>query len=187
MAAAPSFEDGHVCNACGATLPLHNARCPYRHSLQDSLDAMAGVAAPLLAGFSIAFIGLAIGSAPAFRWPGWTLLSLTMSGLLLSSAVQGGFWVRHDRPDVDNEDQLRWNLAMREYKRWLRVTRWAYNAGIALLLLGLALALYPRAHDPAAPWRQVAAAVAGAAAVGEVVWALLARRSTLGTSRRPLP
>lgn len=187
MAAAPSFEDGHVCNACGALLPLHNARCPYRHSLQDSLDAMAGVAAPLLAGFSIAFIGLVISSAPAFRWPGWTLLSLTVSGLLLITAVQGGFWVRHYRPDVANEDRLSWNLALPEYQRWLRVTRWAYNSGIALLLLGLALALYPRAHDPAAPWRVVAAVVAGAAAVGEIVWALLARRSVLGTSRPPEP
>jgi hypothetical protein len=178
MAAAPSFEDGHICTACRATLPLHSAKCPYRHSLDDSFDAMAGVAAPLLAGFSIAFIGLVIGSAAAFRWPGLTLLSLTTSALLLITAVQGGFWVRHYRPDVSNEDKSGWTLALPEFTRWLHVTRWSYNSGIALLLLGLALALSPRSHDPDSVWRQAATAIAGAAAIGEVVWALLSHRST---------
>jgi len=182
MAAAPSFEDGHLCAACRAALPLHSAKCPYRHSLNDSFDAMAGVAAPLLAGFSIAFIGLVIGSVGAFRWPGWTLLSLTLSALLLITTVQGGFWARHYRPDVSAEDRPGWTLAIPEFTRWLYVTRWSYNSGIALLLLGLALALFPRSHDPDSVWRQIAAWIAGAAALGEVLWAILAHRSTLGRS-----
>lgn len=183
--AAPSFEDGHVCTACEAPLPLHSAKCPYRHSLNDSFDAMAGVAAPLLAGFSIAFIGLVISSAAAFRWPGWTLLSLTVSALLLITAVQGGFWARHYRPDVSDEDRQaqNWNLALPEFKRWVHVTRWSYNSGIALLLLGIALALFPGSHARDAVWRQAAAWIAVAAAIGEVIWALLAHRSALGMSR----
>ena len=184
MAAAPSFEDGHICTACRATLPLHTAQCPYRHSLNDSFDAMAGVAAPLLAGFSIAFIGLVISSAAAFRWPGWTLLALTSSALLLITAVQGGFWARHYRPDVSTEDSSQWTLALPAFRRWLHVTRWSYNSGIALLLLGLALALVPRAHDPEYAWRLVAAWAAGTAALGEILWALSAHRSALGTSSR---
>lgn len=181
--AAPSPEDGYVCTACGATLPLHSAKCPYRHSLNDSFDAMAGVAAPLLAGFSIAFIGLVIGSAAAFRWPGWTLLALTISALLLVTAVQGGFWVRHYRPDVSDEDRHAWNLVLPEFKRWVHLTRWSYNSGIALLLLGLALALFPGNHARDPGLRQVAAWIAVAAAIGEVTWSLLARRSALGASR----
>jgi hypothetical protein len=184
MAAAPSFEDGHVCAACRAALPLHSAKCPYPHSLHDSFDAMAGVAAPLLAGFSIAFIGLIIGSAREFRWPGWTLLSLTVSALLLITAVQGGFWARHYRPDVSDEDSAGWILALPAFTRWLHVTRWSYNAGIALLLLGLALALFPRGHDPDNVWRQAAAWTAGAAALGELVWAASAHRSILGAPLR---
>lgn len=184
MAAAPSFEDGHVCSACHATLPLHSEKCPYRHSLHDSFDAMAGVAAPLLAGFSIAFIGLVIGSAAAFRWPGWTLLALTVSALLLITAVQGGFWARHYRPDVSGEDSAGWKLELQAFTRWLHITRWSYNSGIALLLLGLALAIFPRAHDPERIWRQAAALAAAAAAIGEILWALSAHRSTLGTPAR---
>ena len=184
MAAAPSFEDGRICAACRASLPLHSAKCPYRHSLHDSFDAMAGVAAPLLAGFSIAFIGLVIGSAPAFRWPGWTMLSLTVSALLLITALQGGFWARHYRPDVSEEDSSGWTLAIPAFTRWLHVTRWSYNSGIALLLLGLALAIFPRARDHDYAWRLAAAWTAGAAALGEVVWAASAHRSALGTPPR---
>jgi hypothetical protein len=187
MAAAPSFEDGNVCTACRAALPLHSANCPYRRSLHDSFDAMAGVAAPLLAGFSIAFIGFVIGSASAFRWPGWTLLSLTVSALLLITAVQGGFWARHYRPDVSDEDSGGWTLALPAFTRWLHVTRWSYNSWIALLLLGLALALFPRGQDSDTIWRQAAAWTAGAAAFGELLWALSAHRSSLGTSRRRRP
>lgn len=186
MAAAAAFEDGQFCSACGAELPLHSARCPYRHSLSDSFDAMAGVAAPLLAGFSIAFIGLVIGSVKEFRWPGLTLLSLTVSALLLITAVQGGFWARHYRPDVSADESSEWTLSLPEFRRWLKVTRWSYNSGIALLLLGLALAIFPRSHASDAAWRQVAAGFAAAAAVGEVIWALLAHRSALGMPSRRL-
>jgi hypothetical protein len=145
---------------------------------------MAGVAAPLLAGFSIAFIGLVIGSAAMFRWAGWTLLSLTVSALLLITAVQGGFWARYYRPDISIEDRSGWRLALPQFKRWVYVSRWSYNSGIALLLLGLALALYPSSHDRDSVWRQVAAWIAVAAAIGEVIWTVFAHRSTLGTSRR---
>ena len=135
MAAAPSFEDGHICTACRATLPLHSAKCPYRHSLHDSFDAMAGVAAPLLAGFSIAFIGLVIGSAAAFRWP----------GLDLAGAHSVGIAAHHScaRRILDASLQARCvrrgqaGLAIHPpCRRWLHITRWSYNSGIALLLLG---------------------------------------------------
>jgi hypothetical protein len=180
VAAAPAFEDGYLCVACRGELPLHTRTCPYRKSLDDSFDAMSGVAAPLLAGFSIAFIGLVIGSAAAFRWPGWTLLPLTMSALLLVTCVQGGFWIRHYRPDVSVDEQHEWTLALPAFKRWLHLTRWTYNAGIALLLLGLALALYPRGTDVQAGLRRLASGLALAAATAEVVWGLLSRRSVLG-------
>lgn len=187
ISAAPSYEQGDVCSVCEAPLPLHTAGCPYRKSLADSFDAMSGTAATLLAGFAIAFVGLAVSSSAALRWPGWTLLVLTLAGLVLIFAVQGGFWARAYRPDVSSEEASRWPLLLDEYERWTLLTRWAYNVGIALLLGGMALAVVPPTGSDQMALRAVAAVVTGAAALGELAWAVYAHRWRVARrGRRPV-
>jgi hypothetical protein len=184
ISAAPSYAQGDVCKVCDATLPLHTAACPYRKSLADSFDVMSGTAATLLAGFAIAFVGLVVSSSSALRWPGWTMLVLALSGLILIFAVQAGFWARSYRPDVSAEDAAQWTLLLDEYERWTLVTRWAYNVGIALLLGGMALALVPPTGGDQVGLRLTAAIATAVAAVGELAWAVLAHRWGVATRHR---
>ena len=80
-------------------------------------------------------------------------------------------------PNSDREDQLRYEQEV-NFERW---TRWAarqrrtYNAGIAALFAATATALLPTTDAPQPVFGWIAAAVASAAAVGEVVWPLLDR------------
>ena len=177
VAAAPDFRDGQVCAVCGAELPSHAADCPYRRHVQDSFDAMAGVAAPLLAGFSVATIGVVISAAASFRWPGWTLLLLTAAALALIMAVQGGFWTRYYRPETTESYEYSGNLpSLDSYRRWLRATRSFYDIGLVLLLAAVAVALYPKGTDVERVPRQIAAGLAGASAVVELAWAFMVRQ-----------
>jgi hypothetical protein len=187
IAATPSYEVDDVCKVCDAPLPLHSEKCPYRRSLADSFDVMSGTAATLLAGFAIAFVGLVVSSSAALRWPGWTLLVLTLSGLLLIFAVQGGFWARSYRPDVSAEEAGQWSLLLDEYERWTLLTRWSYNVGIALLLGGMALAVVPPSGGQQVGLRIAAAVITGTAAVAELIWAVLAHRWGIGRAgHRPV-
>jgi len=63
---------------------------PYGHA--DSIVAMSSVAAPLLAGFSITCVTLAVQWYERFRCLGLRLLSVASVVLLM--AVQYGFWAR---------------------------------------------------------------------------------------------
>jgi hypothetical protein len=181
LAAPPGWQDGSICSACSMPLPRHAPDCPYRRSLSDSIDTMSGVAAPLLAGFSIGLIGIVLSNASSLRWPGWTLLPLTVSVLCLITAVQGGFWVRHYRPDPDSRAAPE---VLPEYRFWLKLTQRTYNGGIAILLMGLAVAMYPDSGDEEAVLRRVSSTLAALAAVAEVAWALIAGRISLGVPRR---
>jgi hypothetical protein len=101
MAAVPG--DFERCHLCGGEPPYgHAPSCPYRRIAADAADAMTGVAAPLLAGFTISLIGFVVASPERARWPGLSLLLLTLSALTLLLCVQAGFWARRYRPDPDN-------------------------------------------------------------------------------------
>ena len=149
-------------------------------------------AAPLLAGFSVALIGLILQVPPdRLEEPDLALLALVVAVLLLIAAQQAVMraqrmyippnewadWlslVREDEPrKADLNEDLKEHL--RRHVPWLRVARNAYNAGIVLLLLGVAIALVPevdRVSDiPLA--RALASCVAALGAAAELVWVLV--------------
>jgi hypothetical protein len=157
-----------------------------------ALDAATNIAAPLLAGFSITAIAAVAASSDRFRWPGPVLLSLTVAAVLLVASVQFGFharqhlyspadvaawWTAEDLAHPGRADRLQreQHADYETWQRWSTKARLAYNAGIVILAVGVALALVP-SHSIdrfEAAFRWTAAAVAAAAALGELVWSLI--------------
>src|SRR3954452_12145240 len=59
-----------------------------------AVDMISTIAAPVLAGFTVALIGV-VAQAPAnFRWPGIALLLLLLTAVLFVMCLQCGFWAR---------------------------------------------------------------------------------------------
>lgn len=128
------------------------------------MNSATYVAAPLLAGFSVASIGLIL-TSQSFRWPGVTLLLLTLSTILLVTSVQ--FAVTYQKyyyslADVqswwtDEEIESNERVIAREqaddFAEW-RKAAWGamacYNMGIALLAASLATFLAPLPGDDSA-------------------------------------
>lgn len=152
-----------------------------------AVDAVSNVAAPLLAGFAVAAIGVVAADSDKFRWPGPVLLFLTLAALSFVMCVQFGFHARRhlysyadvtawwteeevrDRHDLLREEQHH-DFAL--WEGWRRRTYAAYTSGMIMLWLGVSLVLAPPAPSGAldTPFRWAAAAVAAAAAVVEAVW-----------------
>jgi hypothetical protein len=132
------------------------------------------------------------------RWPGATLLTLIIAVGLLLGCVQAAFtarqkyWTRTDLLDwyVDEpSDPLARafkDMQVRDiaaWRRWLGRARAAYNTGLTVLLIGVALLLAPPRTSPAYPvsdteagLRWAAVGVALTLAAIEVVWWLAANR-----------
>ena len=108
-----------------------------------------------LAGFSFASVVVISDGPDHFRWPGVSLLALTIASVVLLAAAQEA------------------RRAARYYKKyraeWRRRIWAAYHAGIVMLLVGLGAALAPR-PGPGAQlgFRWVAMGVAFAAALVEL-------------------
>ncbi|MEL4082221.1 MULTISPECIES: hypothetical protein [Arthrobacter] len=153
---------------------------------------MGEVAAPLLAGFSIALIGVIAQNPGSFRWAGLSLLLLTLAVGMLLLSVQSGF---HARQMYWTRDELLpWfagslnetsekafsgmhTTHLQLWKKWVDRTRRSYNSGIILLMLGVAATLAPptaqasdliSAADPLFRWSAVV--VAALLAVAEFIW-----------------
>jgi hypothetical protein len=119
-----------------------------------------GVAAPLLAGFSITLIGV-IGQAPSvFKWPAATMLLLVVDAALMIACIQFGFrgqLLLYSRNDVEQwlpltqepyDVQLNRISAMQRldnlaWRSWYSRSRFAYNLGILFLGASICLALAP--------------------------------------------
>lgn len=154
-----------------------------------ALDAMANVAAPLLAGFSITAIAAIAASSDKFRWPGAALLILTLAAVLLVASLQFGFtarqhlysaadvvawWGQEDMAQAGRSERLQreQHKDYMSWERWSSKARVAYNAGITVLAAGVALALAPpyQVHHSEAVLRWIAAAIAAVGALGEIAW-----------------
>lgn len=159
-----------------------------------ALEGMAGIAAPLLAGFSLTLVGVIASSPGSFRWPGADLAVLVVPVVLLVACVQFGFRARSYlysaadigawRPDfrekfedVLKRDQIddfgRWRV-------WERRAGRAYNLAICVLAVGVALAVAPLAHSHQAGLRWLASAVALAGGVAEAIWIVRLLADVLG-------
>ncbi|WP_371599468.1 hypothetical protein [Streptomyces sp. NBC_00564] len=143
--------------------------------MADAIDSATGVAAPLLGGFTLTLIALVVQDDKEFRWPGWTLLLLTLAVLLFITCVQAGFWARWRRPESIHSN-LDSPHVLSSYRTWVRVARDTYDAAIILLFCGLGAILAPiDHHDEVQRW--LAAGLFLGAAFSEAIWHFAARRT----------
>lgn len=117
-----------------------NWRKPSPLGFGAAVDAVTNVAAPLLAGFGVAAIGVVSADTDKFRWPGLVLLSLTLAALLFVTCVQFGFHARrhlYSFADIAawwSEDELREHRDLlreeqnADFHLWNRWRAWAYAA-----------------------------------------------------------
>ena len=153
----------------------------------NAIDSVGGVAAPLLAGFSLASVIVIGEDAKNFRWSGAAILAFTIAAVALVGTVQCAFnarqyiWsgadVRAWWPDMEEnsegEAQLRaeQDWAFGRWQAWTEWTRRTYALGILALLTALALALPPYhslGMQDALRW--TASGIAFAASAGEAGW-----------------
>lgn len=129
------------------------------------IDSVGTVTLPLLAGFGITSVVVVSDDDGSFRWPGLTILVLTVAALILLGAVQCAYHARlylsKDDPDYDKASF------------WVSWTRALYDIGLLALLAGLGLVVAPL-HDTGgeAGFRWTAACVALCACVVQFVWKL---------------
>jgi Trypsin-co-occurring domain 2 len=177
--------DGESAGAAKQAEPRWYAPTPLGRG--KAIEGMAGIAAPLLAGFSITLIGVIAGDPSHFRWPGAALAMLVITSSLLIGTVQCGFRARQFlysagdwrdwRPDLygphrdslagqQEEEYLQW-------QSWERRAGWAYNIAICSLAVSLALTVAPATGNSEAGLRWAAFAAALLAAYIEYVWIII--------------
>lgn len=161
---------------------------PTPYGYFDALNAFGTTAAPLLAGFGVALIGLAVGlkTDSPVRYPGVALASVAVSVLLLLGSVQCSMWARqyavtpaemfawwpdaHERQEDLRTTQWRYSTIG---ALWLRRARAMYQFGLVALLLGLLAILIPKEWSPS---RIAAEVIVGLGVCLEVLWIYLPRR-----------
>jgi hypothetical protein len=155
----------------------------------ESIQAAGSVAAPLLAGASFTLVALVLQSTTPFgRWQDLALLLLVAAGLAQVFAVQSVIWTRRYMvtpddlrqwyPDDFNdpgERPTRWLLNVQGInnqlaEKWADRTRRWMNAGISLLLAGIAVGVVPAGHISGVRWAVITVAWAGLAV--EASWVL---------------
>jgi hypothetical protein len=162
-------------------------------------DTMGTIAAPLLAGFAFAAIGLVLQVQEHLRWPDQALVLLVCTLLLFITSVQATFNAR--RHYVPLDEWIEWlNLAatgrrraelqrlyidgLKDYAWWSQIARRSYNLAIVALLGSTAVLLVP--DGGLGPWRAAAVGVAALGSVGEIAWSAkgeFKRRKHLKTIR----
>jgi hypothetical protein len=172
-------------------------KLPQPYGRGAAVDAMAGIAAPLLAGFSLTLAGVIAASPEKFRWPGADLAVLVVPVVLLVACIQFGFHarahlysaadVRDWRPDFIERHERALKLQQAaDYEKWCqweRRSRFTYNAAIVVLAVGVAMVVAPRAGSAEPAWRWAAAAIALAAAVAEAMWIFFTTRPGIRAGR----
>jgi hypothetical protein len=157
-----------------------------------SADAAHFVAAPLLAAGAVALLGVVAADADKFRIPSVALLALTVATVLLVASVQFGFharavlysasevsdWWGEEAVAGDRDRRVAQQRA--DFDRWrFRIRRAvrAYNLGVTMLAVGVALSLVPPANLAAGPSavRWVACGFAGLAALTEFAYTVTRR------------
>ncbi len=158
----------------------------------ESIQAAGSVAAPLLAGASFTLVALVLQStAPFGRWQDMALLLLVAAGLAQVFAVQSVIWTRRYMVTPDElrqwfpedftqsgEHPTRWLLNVQatndqHARKWANRTRILINAGISLLLAGIAVGVVPP-HGHISPVRWAAIAVAWTGVAVEASWVMAA-------------
>ncbi|MEU9959511.1 hypothetical protein [Streptomyces sp. NPDC050982] len=157
------------------------------------------VAAPLLAGSSIAVVGVIIADGDKLRWPGPATFSLTLCAIFFISSIQRSFNARANlfsAADVDAwfgttgrpPEAVLKQFQRAGFQKWRSAVDGAtnsYNLGVVMLGVGASLALAPPQNSGVvhASFRWAACSVAGLAAVSELLSAIrIWRRSRSGAN-----
>lgn len=132
------------------------------------IEGRAGISAPLLAGFSLALVGVIAQDPTNFRWPGIALVVLMIPIFCFLGAIRAGY---RARSMLDAESDLAEAEANhRRYLWWGYVTFLAFGAGLFSLWVCIAIIVAPPTsggHEVAFRW--VAFAMAIAASINELV------------------
>ena len=160
---------------------------PDLYGAAEALNSMGTIAAPLLAGFSLAAMvqTITIKTSEA-RWPDAALLLFMLAAVLFVTTVQAMFWARGYQTSPieivgwwpDATDPQRLKLLQREQRRhaagfrmWSNRARVAYSVALLCLLAALTiLAVPPESYGHAAFLRWLTVAAGAAAFVTETLW-----------------
>lgn len=158
--------------------------------LEKWVDAIGSATLPLLAGFSTTSVIVVSDDAANFRWPGPTVLALTIASVLLIGSIQFAYHARvefsisSDRKDSsvpppdgngggpDTQD-AKSQRARHHLKglTWTSRAHFVYHWGLFFLLAGLGLAVAPHhAMGTQGTFQWWATVLAWVACVAELVW-----------------
>jgi hypothetical protein len=166
----------------------------------ESIQAAGTVAAPLLAAASFTLVALVLQSPTPFgRWQDVSLLLFVAAGLAQIFAVQSVIWTRRYMATPDDlrqwfpddftdhgERPTQWLQLFQQFndehaKRWAERTRAWINAGITLLLAGIAVGVVPQGPISFVRWPVITVAWIGVAVEASWVAAMrLDERARLG-------
>ena len=149
-----------------------NWDAPWPYGYPGSVESAGSVAAPLLAGFSFALIGLIVPEGTGIRWPGLALTLFVAAGLLFVAAVQCGFWARlwtvtpsdlceWSPDDPDDRKRAEQRLHAKGFRLWSNRLTWAYRWGILALLAGVTILLVPPGNLSGMRWAAIVLAAMG--------------------------
>jgi len=161
-------------------------KTPYLYGEAEALNSMGTIAAPLLAGFSLAaMVQVLTVNAAETRWPDAALLLFLLAAVMFVACVQAMFWARGyqvtppeikdwwpDAVDPERMDQLRREQELHSagFRMWSDRGRLTYAAGLLCLLAALTVLAVPPDHGQSSIVRWLAVAVGSAAFTSETVW-----------------
>jgi nitrate reductase gamma subunit len=139
--------------------------------LPSPIVAIGAVAGPLLAAISFTLVVLVLQSShQEVRWLDQALLLLTGAGVVFIFHVQAAQWTD------------RYRLSPAESRKWAKLGTFLYDAGVVMLLGGVALLLVP--PRGMSNWRLATVLLAALAVLAEIAWVGLAMKRTRAAKRR---
>lgn len=171
----------------GGTSPV------YRYGTPEAAHQAHFIAAPLLTAAALGLAGVVGGAPNEFKWPGWTLLLLVITAMLLILSIQLGYFAvqfKFECSDVEEDfrihgtalDATRINsivLTAREtYAKYIERAMTCFNFGTLMLGLGIAAALMPPPCTNQADSRTAAAVLVLVCTVFDGLWMLYERSKT---------
>jgi hypothetical protein len=160
---------------------------PDLYGQAEALNSMGAIAAPLLAGFSLAAMVQTLTiKASETRWPNTVLVLFMLAAVFFVATVQATFWARKYStnpseikawwPDASHPERLKllrseqkWHAA--GFRMWSNRARITYDVALLCLLAALTIvAVPPESHGEVPVLRWLAVAIGGAAFIAEIIW-----------------
>ena len=186
----PSLNGPPPAAAAAQAAPADVWKRPERLGYHETLRGLGGVVAPLLAGFSLATIGVLVSASDAPPLAGWTTAALAAAVGLLLLSMQCAFLALARNPSP--AEILAWHpevavdattledaraaqrATFADMARFWKISGAAYDFGVLAFLVGVVLMLAPEHWSVA---RGVAFGIGCLTFLGELWWALANRTS----------